>query len=360
MKNAARLAAQLRVAWTRKLVLWWQHYNVEYLHSALRVPLIEVVDVRSYLGRWHGAERRLVIAVAHIENDSWLEVLDTLRHEMAHQFVDEGLAISGESPHGPAFRKACEKMRCSPRAQGASTPSCPSAEDRLLQRLRKVLSLSQSPNENEAEVAVAKARHMLLRYNVDVVSLDAERHFGRRSLGPAKGRRASYELWLSLILQDFFFVETIWAETYIPARNQSATVLEIYGTDANIEMAAYVYDYLTGLMEPLWVAYRRAESLTSNRERQRYWSGILEGFYRKLREREAVARKRNEALVRWQGDEKLRAYYRYVNPHVRVRYGRGVRSSEAYQAGLEKGRQVEIRRPLEQTAERVGGYLERA
>ena len=142
--------------------------------------------------------------------------------------------------------------------------------------------------------------------------------------------------------------------------DQSATVLEIYGTDANIEMAAYVYDYLTGLMEPLWVAYRRAEGLMSNRERQRYWSGIMEGFYRKLREREAVERKENEALVRWQGDEKLRAYYRYVNPHVRVRYGRGVRSSEAYQAGLEKGRQVEIAVPLEQGWRRVGGYLERA
>ena len=48
MKDAARLAADLRVAWTR-LVLWWQHYNAEYLHSALRIPLVEIVDARSFL-----------------------------------------------------------------------------------------------------------------------------------------------------------------------------------------------------------------------------------------------------------------------------------------------------------------------
>ena len=83
------------------------------------------------------------------------------------------------------------------------------------------------------------------------------------------------------------------------------------------------------------------------------------GLLPKLREREAVEREGNEA-IRWQGDEKLRAYYRFFNPLVSVRFGRGVRSSEAYQAGMEKGRQVEIRRPLEQTAERFGGYLERA
>ena len=222
----------------------------------------------------------VVIALTHIEEDPWLDVLDTLRHEMAHQYVDEVLAISGEPHMVQLFAEPVKAALQSPSTRGISDGK-PTAEDRLLQRLRKVLSLAESPNEHEAEVAVGKARQILLHYNLDVVSLDAERHFRRRSLGPAKGRRASFELWLSLILQDFFFVETIWAETYIPARDQSATVLEVYGTDANIEMAAYVYDYLTGLMEPLWQSYRRASGIASNRERQRYWSGVMEGFYRK-------------------------------------------------------------------------------
>ena len=79
-------------------------------------------------------------------------------------------------------------------------------------------------------------------------------------------------------------------------------------------------------------------------ERQRYWSGVMEGFYRKLREREAVERKEMKPCP-LAGDEKLRAHYRYINPsRARALWAR-VRPSEAYQAGLEKGRQVEFAAP---------------
>jgi hypothetical protein len=341
--------------------MWWRHYNEEYLAGALLAPIIAVVDSHAALGRWHGAQRRLVISTAHIERDPWLEVLDSLRHEMAHQYVGEVLKEDVEAAHGQAFRRACEKLRCSPRASGVSATSGqnrPGAEDRLLRRLRKVLSLAESPNENEAETAVKKARCLLLRYNIDVVALDEARHFSRRALGSIKGRRASYELWLALILQEFFFVETLWNETYIAACDRAGTVLEVYGTLANLNMAEYVYDYLTQLLPPLWTTYSRARDLPNNRERQRYWAGVLEGFYHKLQDQEQYMRD-EQALV-WKGDGRLRDYYSHINPRVRVRYGRGVAPSEAYHAGLEQGRKVSIRRPLESSNSASGGYLESA
>lgn len=360
MVAPAQLAAELRQTWGRKLLLWWRHYNDEYLAGTLQLPLIEVVDSTAVLGRWHGAQRRLTIAVGHIERDPWLDVLDTLRHEMAHQYVGEVLEVEGETPHGAAFRRACHKLRCNPRASGVEKKTEVGDEDRLMQRLRKVLSLAASPNEHEAEAAVQKARLLLLRYNIDVVALDAERQFSRRTLGSIKGRRASYELWLALILQDYFFVETIWAETYIATRDRNGTILEIYGTAANLDMAAYVYDYLTRLLPALWDAYRSAEGLDSNRERQRYWAGVLEGFYHKLQDQDRHMHGQKGDLIHWQGDERLRHYYAHINPRVRVRYGRGVEPSEAYRAGLEEGRNVQIHRPVEAANGGIGGYIERA
>jgi hypothetical protein len=358
--SAAHLAADLRQTWGRKLLVWWRHYNEEYLAGALRLPVVEVVDSHAVLGRWHGAERRLSIAAGHIERDPWLEVLDTLRHEMAHQYVGEVLKVDDETAHGESFRRACQKLRCSPRASGTKKKAPIGDEDRLMQRLRKVLSLAASPNEHEAEAAVQKARLLLLRYNIDMVALDAARQFSRRALGSIKGRRASYELWLALILQEFFFVETIWAETYIAVRDRAGTVLEIYGTDANLDMAAYVYDYLTHLLPPLWDTYRQVQGLDSNRERQRYWAGVLEGFYRKLQGQDQHMHREQGDLIRWKGDERLRQYYAYINPRVRVRYGRGVEPSAAYRAGLEEGRNVQIHRPVEAASNGVGGYIERA
>ncbi len=359
--QAAQLAAELRQTWGRKLLLWWRHYNEEYLGGVLQIPVVEVVDSTAVLGRWHGAERRLAIAAGHIERDPWLEVLDTLRHEMAHQYVGEVLKIDGETPHGEAFRRACQKLRCNPRASGAAKKAELGEQDRLMQRLRKVLSLAASPNENEAETAVQKARLLLLRYNIDVVALDAQRQFSRRALGSIKRRRASYELWLALILQEYFFVETIWAETYIAARDRSGTVLEIYGTAANLDMAAYVYDYLLRLLPSLWDEYRLAQGLDSNRERQRYWTGVLEGFYHKLQDQDRHMHRESGELMRWQGDELLRQYYVDINPRVRVRYGRGVEPSAAYRAGLAEGRNVQIHRPVGAAANNgMGGYIERA
>jgi hypothetical protein len=356
--QAQQIGAELRNAWRRKLHRWWQHYNEEYLGGALRMPLIELSDGEEELGLWEKKQRRLCIAVRHIEADPWLEVMETLRHEMAHQYADEVLRARGETPHGPAFGRACEQLRCSPRARAESAGGrAAGEEDGVLRRLRKVLSLADSPNENEAEAAVKKARRLLLQYNIDAVRLDQERGFARRCLGPIKGRRASYELWLGLILQEFFFVETLWAETYEALKDRRGTILQVYGTKANLDMAEYAHQYLTGLLERLWQEYRKRQALPGNRERLRYWAGVLEGFYDKLREQEEGIRK--EGALVWKGDSRLRQYYRYINPRIETRYGQGVRESAAYQDGRREGRRVSIRRPVA-AAGGFGGYLKGA
>lgn len=353
-RESEEVRSQLRATWSRKLYQWWHYYNAEYLNEALRSPRIELSQSEAELGRWDGARRCLSISVAHLESDPWLEVMQTLRHEMAHQYVDEVLGERGEGPHGAAFRRACEKLRCSPQARGLS--GVQEEDERVLRVLKKVLSLAHSPNENEAQVAVEKARTLLLRYNVDLVDLDRERNFAQCSLGKVKGRRASYELWLASILQEFFFVESIWGESYEPLEDRKGTILQIYGTPANLEMASYVYEYLTVVLQRLWEDYKRARKLRGNRERQRYYVGVVEGFYRKLRQQEETVR--GAGVLVWRGDSRLRAYFRYHNPHVRTTYGgSGVRASAAYKDGLEDGRQVTIHRPVTSSEEGFGGYL---
>ncbi len=341
-------------AWNRKLYWWWHRYNEEYLDCALKVPLITLSRGAREWGYWDRTRRRLGISARHIETHPWLEVMETLRHEMAHQYADEVLAPQREEPHGPAWRRACEKLRCCPRVRGAGEEPA-TEQDRILRLLKKILSLASSPNEHEAESAVKKARRLLLQYNLDVVQLDRERQFGSRCLGAVKARRSSFELWLAAILQDFFFVEVLWASTYEASADKSGTILQIYGTEANLEMASYAYDYLAGSLESLWRNYRKREGVGDNRERQRYFAGTLEGFYRKLEEQDAAIRG-TQALV-WKGDSRLRQYYRYLNPRVYSSYGRGVAASAAYRDGLDAGRRLVIHRPLRQSRKEPGGYL---
>lgn len=358
--GAAPHDAELERAWGRALYRWWEHTNREYLHGALRRPQIHLGDGEAHLGEWDPAQRRITISRQHIRRDPWTAVLDTLRHEMAHQFVWEVLGARDERPHGEAFRQACQRLRCDPRPTAAAHVAGDD-EQRVVRLVRKLLSLGDSPNENEAQAAVNKAQRLLLEYNIDLVEADAARAFERRQLGRVKGRHPAWELWLAMILNEYFFVEVLWVRSYDAPRDREGTLLEIYGTATNLDMAEYVYDYLSQLLERLWDDYRTARGLTDNRERMRYFAGVLQGFHGKLgRQRADLAEGAADVpatrdLV-WQGDPQLQAWYRWHNPRIQTRQTGGVAASDAFRHGVEEGRRVSLRRPVT-SADGRGGLL---
>ena len=358
MKGSEKLRMKLRNIWSRKLSLWWQHYNEQYLLGALREPLLRLGRSQQQLGRWDGSIRTITISELHIKRDPWLWVMDTLRHEMAHQYVEEVLEVRNENPHGPAFREACKRLRCLPKDADCNQLAGHELhkEEKLARKLRKVLSLTSSPNEHEAEVALRKARFLMLKYNIDLVEMDAERQFEMRCLGQIKGRHMSYELWLASILNEFFFVEVIWAQSYDALRDRMGTVLQVFGTPCNLDMAEYIYDYLAQTIHGLWGSYRANRGINSNRERQCYFAGVLEGFYRKLQQQEKGMA--NTCALIWQGDCRLRTYYRYLNPRVRTNHWYGVSSTRTYRDGLTEGRRVTIRQPIDQPSSGIAGHLE--
>lgn len=358
MLRTRRIRQELRGAWVHKLVLWWAHYNGVYLNEAMRPPVIRLGGGTKTLGSWESERRILTVSEAHIERDPWLAVLDTLRHEMAHQYVDEILHVQNEGPHGEAFKSACEKLRCVSKARASSEDLDVEeiADDRILRLLQKVLSLADSPNENEAQAAMQKAHQLLLKYNIDLVKLNQNRRFEVRSLGMVKGRHTSAELWLASLLNRFFFVETLWVQSYDAFRDQLGTELQVYGTVENLDMAVYVHDYLSHLLDGFWRDYRRDKGIRGNRERQRYFAGVLAGFFQKLEAQEQTL-ETSQALV-WKGDAQLQAFYRYVNPNVQTRHGGGVQATEVYLDGVKDGQRVTIHKPVGEKGDGVRGLIE--
>jgi len=355
MFDATQLKSDLHQAWNRKLILWWEYYNDLYLKGALRRPGIHLGYAEGADGQWDPTHRTITLSVRHIESSSWLAVMDTLRHEMAHQVVDELLKPVGEPPHGPAFRQAAQRLRCDGLSSGVQEPQETQHDERIHRLIRKVLSLASSPNPHEAEAAMKKARHLLMKYNIDLVELDKERGFQTRHLGKAKGRHTAAELWMASLLNRFFFVEVLWQRTYDAHRDQLGTVLQVFGTPQNLDMAEHVYTYLNQLMPRFWEEYKEKNGIQSNRERQRYFAGLLQGFYAKLEAQEERL-ETGHALV-WQGDPRLKAYYRHLNPRVTTSSGGGVQDSAAYRHGVQDGGRVTIHRPIHETSKGVAGYL---
>ena len=324
MNNSKITDEEVCKMWSRQLVCWWETYNEEYLSGALKNPMIRIGEGKEQLGNWNRTLREITISANHIERDSWLSVLETLRHEMAHQYVDEMLGDQDDSLHGSAFRAACRLLRVSPAASGKGGEISPlpvesgPSDNAVREKIGKLLSLATSPNEHEAHLAMEKARHLLLKYNLSLSDLsDGKERYSLRQLGGCITRRQRYQSEIGHLLSEFFFVEVLWDLGYDPHLNRRGSLLLIHGTPVNLDMAEYVYQFLNQLLPHFWRQHQVRTGDFSTAPRLHFYWGVVRGFLDKLREQNQSL-VRQQALV-WRSDPGLQAFYRFLYPRLTTR-----------------------------------------
>lgn len=332
--------------WLTELLRSWHTFNERHLGGVLRPPVLQIDLSAQRLGHWQAGTRTLSLAHDHLLSHRWDDVLDTLKHEMAHQYVDE--VLGGDvRPHGPQFTRACALLDIRPDVTGTPRPSDDPAA-KVLRRVQKLLALATSANRHEAEAAMAAANTLLLRYNLDLPQDGPRPGYEARRLGDSAAAIALENKLVSSILSEFFFVECIWVTTYNARRLRQERVLEVLGTSENLEMAAYVHDFLHAATKRLWGQARRDMSLPASKRRE-FGAGLLTGFRDKLR----GERQRNEeqGLV-WLGDADLDRYVRGRHPYIRSMGSAAVRRGRAHAAGRAAGEGLTLHRPVREHAAR--------
>lgn len=270
---------------------------------------------------------------------SWLTLVEVLKHEMAHQFVLEVLQVS-EPPHGAVFRRVCRERGIDGRAAGLA-PTKGSAAPAIVERVRALLALAQSDNENEAKNAAAGAQRLMLKYNLERLGKGAERKFVVKHVGSPTGRVQEFQRTTAGILQQFFFVQALWISVWRPREGKRGSVLELCGNEENVSLAAYVHDFLHRSAEALWVRHRQVNKIPGNRDRLRYLAGVASGFANKLKKDQCSHAA--QGLV-WTGDPALDAYFKRRYPRTtRVSYQTSARS-EAHRAGRVAGEKIVLHR----------------
>lgn len=337
---------EIKRACLKRLQREWSCFNYWYLGRKLNPPTIEIEDVASRLGRWDSSTRTISIAAQHVLHDPWQAVLETLKHEMAHQYVDEALGLDRSLPHGEAFRRA-EKLLATDEAIGAVRPDTVPADGEAAARLRKIrrlLALAESSNVNEAEAALAKANELLLKYNIDLAQAEKERRYCHRTLGTPTGRRSRYLMILAGLLSEHFFVEAIWIDSFEPRTGRSGNVLEIMGTPENVDLADYAYHELLRSGHELWKRHKRELAIGSDRDRRPYIEGVLTGFGHKLRAQREMHAKNNELV--WLGDPGLDRFFRTRHPKLRTDSFYVSAGHEAFDAGRAAGAELRLTRAI--------------
>ncbi|MDZ7641308.1 MAG: DUF2786 domain-containing protein [Desulfurivibrio sp.] len=164
-------------AWQRQLLqeheqLCW------YYRLKLPTPLFRIADGLSRAGSWSPQPHPGIITIAEhlIREHGWQVVIEVLKHEMCHQYVDSQTkaGATADPPHGAAFQQACRQLGVHPAFRRAQSeiphllqgakgePAAPA----MLARVEKLLALAASANEHEAGLAMRKAGELIRKHNL--------------------------------------------------------------------------------------------------------------------------------------------------------------------------------------------------
>jgi len=223
------------------------------------------------------------------------------------------------------------------------------SEDKIMRRVKKLMSLAQSQNRHEAEAAMAKAYELIGKYNLDIVAHDESRDFISVFVGRPALRHLREHYYVARLLQDFYFVHGLWAPAYVVEKGKMGRVLEITGTIQNIGLASYVYDFVQHFIDSQWNIYN--ENKKRNRSRKTDFSvGILEGFRSKLDSQREVRKKEGNrlGLIKLE-DPLLQKHMAYKYPHTStVRRRVSSRDENAVRDGISVGKKLVIAKGIEQ------------
>ncbi len=337
----------------------WQHKVV------ISTPLIEIGDAQGYWGKWWPSRRTIIISARLIRQHPWEIVLNVFRHEMAHQLVSEthGQAIA----HGELFRAACEKLGVPAeyrRASGALTEQQPLPDPTgldktraLLEKVRKLLALSESANEHEALLAMRKARELMDLHGV--ATTDSASAYCTLVINLGGKKIAGHHRAIAAILTDHFQVEVVLATTFDAVACTTCKCLDLIGRPGQVKVAEYIFHFLENRLESLWGRQRKIRPGSGRIGKNSYRLGVLKGFREKLAGKKAAGEtamdlgpnKNASNLPTPQNNPERDRFLAWRYPRLRNSKSRSVTiDREHYQAGQEDGRRLELRAGIERSS----------
>ncbi|MFK5954293.1 MAG: DUF2786 domain-containing protein [Desulfobacterium sp.] len=353
-------------------------YNLKYtdpeLAATLKMPSFVIMDMQSCLGQWVNDVCEIRLSRTLLMNGRWDSICEVLRHEMAHQmaatFPEQGL----QSAHGEIFQMCCRKIQANPRASGNYRTvedrvweDVRNEPDKIMGKVKKLMGLAASKNRFEATSAAAKANQLISRYNIDIIHHDKPREFESIFITNAVLKRSQAAILASVILKEFYFVQTIWVSSFMVQRGRVGYILELTGTITNIKIADYVFHYILNYAESSWLEYKKTDP--SCRSKSGYMTGVVAGFKEKLasQKKEFMARSMGNpkemhdfaALVSV-GDKQLQRHFYMRHPRVKITsMSHTTASRSAYESGKKQGRNLNVSKAINTRGGNTGRLISR-
>lgn len=207
-------------------------------------------------------------------------VRDILKHELAHYLTHIYYGKTG--PHGNEFHDICKKFGF-PKEVAKATLDLEAGNlskegdlqsERILEKVKKLLSLAQSSNSHEAELATIKANDLLLRHNLDYQSEKEEPIYMDRLL--MRKRKDTKLSAIYSILKHFIVRPVI-------SQGVNGCCLEVSGSLTNVKLAGYVVNFLDRELDHLWNESSQEHQLKGLKAKNSFFLGVSLGFDQKMK-----------------------------------------------------------------------------
>jgi hypothetical protein len=344
-----RILRGLALEW--EIALW--HLDATTRKRAQK-PTLSLRNMGRCLGTWSLNRKEISLNRQFVMTHPWAAVREVLHHEMAHQIADEVLGGQDETAHGPLFREACRCLRIDSAATATYSglldspqAGADSDEDRVLIRIRKLLALAKSQNAHEADAAMLKAHELIAKYHVDLLRLEIKRSYVSRLVSTPELRHTREKYQLAALLQAFYFVQGIWVPVFVIEKGKMGRALEISGTARDVDLAAYVYDFVLGFIDSQWQIYSRGGSHRRQRKID-FAVGVVAGFHDKLnsQKKHLIQTASSYALIERE-DPCLKNFMAYKHPRTaRFHHKPMMPDREILRDGIEIGRKLVVFRGI--------------
>jgi hypothetical protein len=160
----------------------------------------------------------------------------------------------------------------------------------ILERVKKLLALSQSDNANERDLAIAKANALIAEHQIDLVLLESTgtskpEAFEEQSVHV--GRRMPVECkFIAWLMKSHFRCDVLFGRKGYGS--QLVRTFDIIGRKSDAEFGRWLVGYLQEEFKRRWDYYRKAHNVPAN-ERNTFLYGLYTGLNQKLREEREVA-----------------------------------------------------------------------
>lgn len=250
-----------------------------FLVNKYLYPIHIVIFEGSELAHFNAAYLQIALNKNLIYKAKESVLRDILKHELAHYLahIHYGLIPS----HGKEFHEICSRFGF-PKEIALATMNLDESNhakvgdlesEKILERVKKLLSLAQSSNTHEAELATIKANDLLLRHNLKYIENSDESIYLNRIL--SRKRKDSKLTAIYSILKHFIVRPVI-------SQGQGICCLEVSGSLTNVKLASYVASFLDQEMDFLWTETKKEHQLNGIQAKNSFFIGISEGFEQKM------------------------------------------------------------------------------